>query len=169
MYPWLTGGERGLVTVIWMLLVAALLWQGAGQAIALARWRRRSVLARARDLLRPAVAVPSTATVAGARSAAAGANATAAVVLDVYGRPAGIVDEAAVATVPPDRAGDVSASAVSQALTTGAVVDAGLEGEDLLARMQANPAPRYVVVDGGGVVGILEWQDVARFVGNGSA
>jgi hypothetical protein len=71
--------------------------------------------------------------------------------------------------VPPERAGDVSASAVSQALTTGAVVDAGLEGEDLLARMQANPAPRYVVVDGGGVVGILEWQDVARFVGNGSA
>jgi Zn-dependent protease len=167
--PWLRGGERSFVTLAWMLLVAALLWQGAGQAIALARWRRRSVLARARDLLRPAVAVPSTATVAGARSAAAGANATAAVVLDVYGRPAGIVDEAAVATVPPDRAGDVSASAVSQALTTGAVVDAGLEGEDLLARMQANPAPRYVVVDGGGVVGILEWQDVARFVGNGSA
>jgi len=167
--PWLRGGERSFVTLAWMLLVAALLWQGAGQAIALARWRRRSVLARARDLLRPAVAVPSTATVAGARSAAAGANATAAVVLDVYGRPAGIVDEAAVATVPPDRAGDVSASAVSQALTTGAVVDAGLEGEDLLARMQANPAPRYVVVDGGGVVGILEWKDVARFVGNGSA
>jgi hypothetical protein len=34
--------------------------------------------------------------------------------------------------------------------------------------MQATPAPRYVVVDGGGVVGILEWQDVARFVGTGS-
>jgi Zn-dependent protease len=168
-YPWVTGGPpRSLVTVTWMLIVAALLWQGAGQAIALARWRRRSVLARARDLLRPAVAVPSTATVASARTAATDANAAAAVVLDVYGRPAGIVDQAAVATVPPERAADVAASAVSQTLTNGAVVDAELEGEALLARMQANPAPRYVVVDGGGVVGILEWQDVARFVGNGS-
>jgi Zn-dependent protease len=167
--PWLRGSDRGLATVLWMLLVAGLLWQGAGQAIALAHWRRRSVRARARELLRPAVSVPSTATVAAARNATAEANAAAAVLLDVYGKPAGIVDEAAVATVPPERAAEVPASAVSQALTGGAVVEAGLEGEDLLARMQANPAPRYVVVDGGGVVGILEWQDVARFVSRSSS
>jgi Zn-dependent protease len=162
--PWLQGGARSLPTVLWMLLVAGLLWQGAGGAIALAHWRRRSGLARARDLLRPAVAVPSTATVASARTAAVGSGAAAAVVLDIYGRPAGVVDEAAVATVPADRAGEVPASAVSQTLTDGAVVDAELQGEQLIERMQANPAPRYVVVDGGGVIGILEWQDVARFV-----
>ena len=164
-YPWLRGEARGLATVIWMLLVAGLLWQGAGGAIALARWRRRSGLASVRDLLRPAVAVPSTATVAAARAAAVAGNASAAVVLDVYGRPAGVVDEAAVATVPPERAGEVPASAVSQTLAQGAVVGAELQGEELIERMQANPAPRYVVVgDGGGVVGILDWQDVARFV-----
>jgi Zn-dependent protease len=167
--PWLYGGDRGLATVLWMLLVAGLLWQGAGQAIALAHWRRRSVQARARDLLRPAVAVPSTATVAAARTAVADRGAAAAVLLDIYGKPAGIVDEAAVATVPPERAGEVPASAVSQALTGGAVVEAGLEGENLLAAMQATPAPRYVVVDEGGVVGILEWQDVARFVTRSSS
>jgi Zn-dependent protease len=168
-YPWLTGREpRDLATVLWMLLVAGLLWQGAGGAIALAHWRRRSELASVRALLRPAVAVPSTATVAAAREAAVTGRASAAVVLDIYGNPAGVVDEAAVATVPPERAGEVPASAVSHALTQGAVVAADLQGEALIERMQANPAPRYVVVADGGVVGILEWQDVARFVSDRS-
>jgi Zn-dependent protease len=167
-YPWLLGEPRSLTTVIWMLLVAGLLWQGAGGAIALAHWRRRSGLATVRELLRPAVAVPSTATVAAAREAAVAGRAAAAVVLDVYGNPAGVVDEAAVATVPPERAGEVPASAVSQSLAQGAVVGADLQGDELIERMQANPAPRYVVVADGGVVGILEWQDVARFVSDRS-
>lgn len=167
--PWFAGGDRPLTTVIWVLLIAGLIWQGAGQAIALGRWGRRAGRASAQALLHPAVAVPSTATVAAARAATGRdpgeGDATAVVVLDVYGRPAAIVDEQAAAQVPPERLDAVPASAVAHALPSGAVVDAELAGPALLERMQGSPASRYAVVDGSGaVIGVLDWDDVARFV-----
>jgi Zn-dependent protease len=154
--------------VVWPLLVAGLLWRGAGQAIAAAGWYRRAARTRVDELLRPAVAVPSTATVATALLTAAAAGARAVVVLDVYGRPASIVDEREAAEVPAARADRVGASVVAHPLPEGAVLPAGLEGDRLLDRLRAVPADRYVVVGGAHgverVIGVLDWDDVARFV-----
>jgi hypothetical protein len=47
----------------------------------------------------------------------------------------------------------------------GAVVDVRQTGRRLIAQLQRVPAPRYAVVDAAErVVGVLEWDDVARFV-----
>jgi Zn-dependent protease len=159
------GGTRTVTGGLWLLLIAGLLWQGAGQAIAAAHWFRRADRAQIDELLQPAVAVPSTATVATALVAASEAGARAVVVLDVYGRPAAIVDERSAAGVPAARADQVGAAAVAHALPEGAVLEAGLGGDALIQRLQANPAVRYAVMDRHErVVGVLDWEDVARFV-----
>ena len=159
------GGSRTLTGGIWLLAIAGLLWQGAGQAINSAHWYRRADRAQIDQLLQPAVAVASTATVATALLAAIEAGARAIVVLDVYGRPAAVVDERAAADVPTARADQVGAAAVAQALPEGAVLATGLSGDDLIGRLQARPAPRYAVIDREDrVIGVLDWEDVARFV-----
>lgn len=159
------GGGQTLTGALWLLLIAGLLWQGAGQAIAAAQWFRRADRAQIDDLLQPAVAVPSTATVASALLAASEVGARAVVVLDVYGRPASIVDERSAADVPAGRADQVGAAAVAHALPEGAVLEAGLGGDELIQRLQAHPSARYAVLDPSErVVGVLDWEDVARFV-----
>ncbi len=163
----LTGASVDLTTVVWMLLVASVLWQGATQAIRAARWRRRAPAVSAAGLLRPAVAVPAAASVAEVVVAANAAGVGEVVVLDPDGRPSGLVDAAAVAAVPPERAGSVRVGAVARALPPGASLAVELSGEDLLAALQSVPHPEYVVVAGGArVVGVLRWGDVqARLVG----
>jgi Zn-dependent protease len=161
----IVSGARGMGQAVWLLLVAGLLWQGAGQAIGSAGWSRRARSARVADLLQPAVAVPSTATVADALAAAAEAGASAVVVLDVYGRPASVLDEREAAAVPAARGDQVGAAAVAHALPEGAVIEAGLGGEELIRRLQARPTSRYAVLgEHQRVVGVLDWEDVARYV-----
>lgn len=158
-------GEHQMSSAIWLVLVGFLLWRGAGQAVDAARWNIRAEAARIEDLLQPAVAVPSNATVAGALMSAAGAGATAVVVLDVYGRPAAIVDERAAAGVPAARADEVGANAVAESLPDGAVLTTGLAGQSLIQALQDAPSARYAVLGPDEVViGVLDWEDVARFV-----
>jgi len=158
---------RGTVTSgLWFLLIAGLLWQGASQAIAAAHWYRQAERACVDQLLQPAVPVASTATVASALLAVAAAGARAIVVLDVYGRPAAVVDERAAAGVPRARADQVPAAVVAEALPEGAILEAGLRGDDLIRRLQQRPAARYAVLDlDERVIGVLDWADVASFVG----
>lgn len=156
---------RGLSASIWLVLIAGLLWRGAGQSIAAAHWEQRAERAQIDELLQPAVAVESTATVETARRRAGEAGASAVVVLDVYGRPAAIVDERAAAGVPLDRVGQVGAAAVAHPLPDGAVLSAGLGGDALLSALREFRAERYAVLDTHQrVIGVLDLDDVARFV-----
>ncbi len=158
-------GGHTLTAGLWLLLIAGLLWQGAGQAISAAHWFLRADRAQIDELLQPAVAVPSTATVATALLAASEVGARAVVVLDVYGRPAAIVDERSMGGVPAARADQVGAAAVAHPLPEGAVLETGLAGDALIQRLQANPAARYAVLDPHErVIGVLDWDDVAQFV-----
>jgi hypothetical protein len=164
--PPLQGRRLGTTGAIWLLLVAVLLWQGATQAIKMAHWRRRAPLVSARDLLRPAIQVSSTATLAAAATAAAAAGAGDVVVLDVYGRPAALVDPREAASVPPVRAGEVRAGEVAHALPAGSVIEIDLHGEHLIEVLEQTPHAHYVVVDAEQqVVGVLAWDDVAAAVG----
>ncbi len=163
--PFLAGQPPGLVSVVWVLVVAGMLWQSAGQAIRYAGWRRVAAFVSAGRLMTPAVTVASSASVADARAVAvsAGGGPTVVVVLDIYGRPAGLVDEAAFSSVPAERADLVPVSAVARTLPQ-VLVDPELAGEDLVARLQAAPAGEYPVVDGDRVVGVLSWATVAAAV-----
>ncbi|GAB6902928.1 site-2 protease family protein [Kineosporia succinea] len=158
-------GEHRPASAFWLVLVGVLLWRAAGQAVEVARWNIRADAVLVDDLLQPAVSVPSNATVAGALMSAAGAGATAVVVLDVYGRPSAIVDERAAAGVPAARAEEVRAGTVAEALPAGAVLSTGLAGQSLIQALQDVPTARYAVLgDDDAVIGVLDWEDVARFV-----
>jgi Zn-dependent protease len=162
----LLGWRLGLAEITWLLLVAVVLWQGATQAIRIAKWRRLAPAVSARGLLRPAVAVSSDATLAAADSAASGAGAGDVVVLDLYGRPAAIIDQQAAASVPRQRVELVPASAVANPVPAEAVIGLDLVGERLIETLENAPHARYVVLDDAGrVAGILAWEDVAAAVG----
>lgn len=164
----LTGGPTDLTSTLWLLLVAGLLWQGATQAIRLARWRRRAPTVTVAGLLRPAVVVPATTSLSQVASAAVQAGVADVVLLGPDGRPVAVLDRAAAESVPPQRAGVVAAAAVSRALAPEAVLAVDLAGDDLIGRLRAAPHPEYAVVDGAGaVVGLLSWDAVAASVARG--
>jgi Zn-dependent protease len=165
--PLVRGQRPGVVTVVWVLAVAWMLWQGASQAIRYAGWLRIAASVNAGRLMTPAVTVPSTATVADARAAShtqpADRPVPCVVVLDIYGRPAGVLDDAAFGSVPPQRADLVGVGAVARTLPQ-VQLRPDLSGEELVARLRADPSGEYVVVDGGRVVGVLSWSAVAAAV-----
>nr|WP_277351137.1 site-2 protease family protein [Cellulosimicrobium aquatile] len=164
-WPLTYGGRPDLWTVAWAALIGAFLWSGAGQAITVGRTREAVSGLTVRSLARPAVAVPSTATVGavGRSVALAGGPHVVAVLVDGAGRPLGYVDPAAAAAVPPDAAETTPVGAVAVPLPGAATIDAHGAGQDMLAELSrvGRDAAVVVVTDGGRVVGALE---VARVV-----
>lgn len=165
LWPLSVGARPSLWTVAWAALIGAFLWSGAGQAIAAGRTRAAVDGLSVEALSRPAVAVPSGASVAavGRDVARAGGPHVVAVVVDAAGTPVGYVDPAAAATVPPDAAEQTPVAAVSVPLPRGAVIGSHLAGQEMLAALAqvGRQASVVVVTDGGRVVGALE---VARVV-----
>jgi len=160
--PTVAGDPPHLTTVLWLLLVAGMLWQGATRAIQVARWGRLVPRLAVSSLLRPAVVLADSATVAQAASTLAGTGPDGAVVvLDGTGRPVALVEPEAVAAVPSDLAATTPVTAVTEALPVDAVVGADLTGDDLLRHLRGHPFARYAVLDGQGrTVGVLAWADV---------
>jgi Zn-dependent protease len=163
--PLVNGQSPQLASTIWVLLVAGLLWQGATQAIRVARWRRRAPTVTVRALLRPAVSVPETTPLAEALAASTAARSSDVVLLDGQSRPTAVLDAAAAASVPADRAGSVESVSVARALAPDATVDVDLGGEALIQQLQRTPHPEYAVLDASrAVVGVLAWDVVAADV-----
>jgi Zn-dependent protease len=164
-WPLTLGRQPDLWTVAWAALIGAFLWSGAGQAITVGRSREAVSGLSVRGLARPAVAVPSTATVAavGRSVALAGGPHVLAVLVDGTGRPVGYADPGAAAAVPPDAAETTPVGAVAVPLPAAATIDAHLQGQDMLAVLArvGRDGAVVVVTDGGRVVGALE---VARVV-----
>jgi Zn-dependent protease len=152
--------RASLVTGLWLLAAAVLLWQGSGQALRAARWALQVPRATADALMVLAAPVSAGSDLATAARAAAETDAGVVVLLDVDGRPA------AWATAPdPGRAGTGAVADIARELAPGAVLSASLAGEELLRRMRDVPADQYAVVDDAGrPVGVLDWEDVAAFV-----
>ncbi|WP_088319023.1 site-2 protease family protein [Kineosporia sp. R_H_3] len=176
--PLAQGYQPGVITVLWSAAIGWMLWRGATGSIRYARFRRAAQDVVVGRLMRPAVTVSGAASVADARAAVHAVRPPSppatgvvppeplVVVLDGYGNPVGIVDETAAAAVPPERAGLVQVASVGRGLPP-LVLSPHLSGEDLLARLRETPAAEYAVVDGGRVVGVLDWRTVAAVVGAG--
>lgn len=164
-WPLTVGRQPDLWTVAWAALIGAFLWSGAGQAISAGRTREAVSGLSVSGLARPAVAVPSTASVGavGRAVALAGGPHVLAVLVDGTGRPVGYADPAAAAAVPPDAAETTPVGAVAVPLPAGATIDAHLQGQDMLAVLArvGRDGAVVAVTDGGRVVGALE---VARVV-----
>jgi Zn-dependent protease len=158
------------VGLVLMLLVALTLWQGAGQAIRVARISRRFPLVDLARLARPIVAVPTGTPLAEAQRQAAarlpgvdGAGVPVGVT-DTSGRLVALVEPAAAAAVPLERRPWVAVDAVAQTLDRVPRMPVGLSGEQVIEAVQANPGAQYVVTSGEDVLGVLRLTDLAQFL-----
>lgn len=156
--PVLQGQPPRMVTVVWVVLLAGHLWQGASQALRSNRARQAAAHVDLRSLAVPAVAVPADRTAGWLEAAPTGG---AAVVLCAADGPRGILDPAALAAVPPQARAHTPLMALATVVSPQAVVRR-LHGADavadvaLLARAGHR---RIVLVADQQVVGLL---DVAR-------
>ncbi|MGB8651891.1 MAG: site-2 protease family protein [Mycobacteriales bacterium] len=138
-------GDRGVGTVLISAMVGAFIYVGAA-----AHLRRSKVVSRlpgvsVHRLARPALAVPATTPLSEAVRQAHEHNVHALVVVDSSGRVEGVVSEAWVRQVPPERRPWVLVADGARRLEAGLLLDPSLRGEQLLAVMQRTPASEYVV------------------------
>jgi Zn-dependent protease len=144
-------------------VIATFLWGGASAAIVSAQVRRKLPALQARSLARRTLAVPHDLPLSEAVRRAQEQQAGSIVVLDQHGRPAGIVNEAAVLATPEDRRPWLSVEAVSRTIEPGLTLPADIGGEPLVRAMQRTPATEYLLVEpDGSIYGVLVTDDVDR-------
>lgn len=148
------------------LLVAAVVWQGAGQSIRLARISRRFPLIDLARLARPLFPVPGGTPLAEAqrRAAVAGAPGAVLAVADSAGRLIALVDPVAVRAVPAPRRPWLSVDEVARNIEAVPVLPAGLGGERVVQAVQEHPGAQYVIRAGEDVVGVLLVTDLAQLL-----
>ena len=152
----------GFTSGLLAIALAAYLWFGAGQSLRMSQMLERLPQVSLRELLRPGLLISKDLSVAEALRRVWDGNARGLVLVDGAERPAAIVDEGLIGSVPPDRRPWTPVSDVARALEPGLVLNVGLTGEDLLAAVRATPAHEYLVVDEHGTpAGILSVVDLA--------
>lgn len=156
-----SGGRPTIIGMIWGVLVAALLWSGARQALMVGRVRARLPDVDTATLTRRAAPIAPDVPVSEALALTAREQVHALVVVDPNGRPTAVVSEAAIAAVPEDRRPWVVVAEVSRRLGPGMIIPLGLSGEELVVAMRSTPATEYLVVDDAGAIhGVLAAADV---------
>lgn len=157
----LARGTPTLISLVWAVLVAMMLWNGATQALTVGRVRSRLPKLDLARMSRSAAPVAADLPLAEALRQATTAGVRALVVVDSAGRPTGLVSEASVAATPEHRRPWVPVGQVARSLESGLVLPVDLPGEELLRRMRNAPASEYLVVDhDGAVYGVLASSDV---------
>jgi Zn-dependent protease len=160
------GGIVSLFGLVFMLLIALTLWQGAGQAIRYARISRRFPLIDVARLARPLFAVPSGTPLSEAqrlgREASPGGAALA--VADSAGRLVGLVDATAADAVPVERRPWVSVDTVARGIDGVPAIPVGTTGDQVINTVQRRPGSHYLVTAGEDVVGVLHIADLAQLL-----
>ena len=152
---WSTAGN------FWFLIIAFFLWSNATMAIAQAKVS--AVLPRLdlRAMTRRAIPVTADVSVAEAVRRAREGGARALVVVDGYGRPSGLVSEAAVTSLPANRQPWVPVSDLARPVDDDVTLQTDMTGETLLEAVQSTPASEYLVVDKArAIVGVLARTDL---------
>ena len=153
------GGD--LVTVVWLAVIAAFMWTGAGQAIKATRFRERLPALQARRLARKAVSVAADTPLAEAIRRADESKARAVVVVDHDDKPIAILNETAVMATPEQRRPWIEAGSLARTLEPSLVLSADLSGMALLDAIRRAPATEYLLVEPSGqVYGVLAARDV---------
>ena len=153
------GGD--MITVVWLAVIAAFMWTGAGQAIKATRVRERVPTLQARRLARKAVSVSADTPLAEAIRRADENQARAVVVVDHDDKPIAILNETAVMATPPQRRPWIEAGALARTLEPSLVLPADLSGMALLDAIRRAPASEYLLVEPSGeVYGVLAARDV---------
>jgi Zn-dependent protease len=160
--PIVAGEQPQLTNVVWSVMIAALLWQGATAAIGVARLRRSAARVRLADLVQSAAALPSADTTWRELPLD---DPRHLVALDEAGRPEGLLTAAArralhAGALPP---AGTPLSAVVTVLDAVATVPAAATGSELLTTLATRPARQYLVLDAGGqLVGLVTGEQLAE-------
>jgi Zn-dependent protease len=161
-----TGNPPSIVGVVWAVLIATFIWQGATDAQRSSLVRQRLPGLRAATLARRATTVSGDVSVAEAVRRASLSQSGAVVVVDAAERPVGIVQEAAVQAVPPQRRPWVPVRDLARSLVDVPPIRDDLTGEDLLAAFDGTPAgDRLVLSADGAVYGVINTGDLERALG----
>ncbi|GAB3213492.1 site-2 protease family protein [Marinactinospora thermotolerans] len=162
---WWTAGSPNLFAILWAVLLGGFIWSGATSSLRAARLRERLPGLRARSLAREAILLTADTSVAEGLRRMDEAGAEAIVVIDTDDTPTSIVSDAAIAAIPEARRPWVPLSSAARAILPGGVLDAGLEGVELLEALHAHPAQEYLLTGSGGrVEGVLRSSDVQAAV-----
>jgi len=158
-----------LFGLVFLLLVALTLWQGAGASVKVALASVRVPLIDVDRLARPIFAVPSGTPLAEAqrRAAESGPPGAALMIADTTGRLTALVHQAAADAVPVSRRPWVTVDTVARSVDGLRSMPAGLRGTDVLTVLQADPGGEYLVTTDERVVGVLRAADVARVLRSG--
>lgn len=146
---------------LYLLVLAFFIWTNASMAIA--QGKVMTVLPKLdlRGMTRPALPVTADLPVAEAVRRARDAHARGLVVVDTYGRPSGLVSEAAVSAMPEQRQPWVPVSDLARPMEAGLVLRTDMTGERLLHAVQTTPATEYLVLEPGGqITGVLARTDL---------
>ncbi len=155
----LAGGD--IVSMIWVVAIAAFMWTGATQSIKASRFRERLPALQARRLARKAISVSASTPLAEAIRQADEAGARAVVVVDHDSKPIAILNEAAVQATPPQRRPWVETGSMARSIDPSLVLSADLQGMALLDAIRRAPASEYLLVDSTGqVYGVLAARDL---------
>ena len=155
------GGGIQVFDVVWLAVIAAFMWTGAGQALRATRVRERLPALQARTLARRAIPIPASLPLAEAIRRADAAQARALVVVDHEDRPIAIVNETAVMATPPQRRPWIEAGTLARTIDPGLVLQADLSGMALIEAVRRTPASEYLLVEPSGqVFGVLATADL---------
>ena len=156
-----TGSSAGTVNLLWLGVIAAFMWIGAGQSIRVTRVRERLPALQARRLARPALSVPASLPLAEAVRRADAAGARALIIVDHEGKPIAIVNETAVMATPEQRRPWIEAGALARTLEPSMVLSADLSGMALIDAVRQAPASEYLLVEPSGeTLGVLATADL---------
>jgi Zn-dependent protease len=155
--------EPTFLDFVMVAVIGMFLWTGATAAMTGARLRARLPALVARELARPALAVPEDLSIAEAVRRAQEAHAGSIITVASSGVPTGIVNESAVLATPEERRPWVAVSSVARRTDDTLVLPVDLSGEPLIRAMSANPAEEYLLVGPEGrIFGVLATADVDR-------
>jgi len=163
--PYLQGNQPSLSNTFIFILLAGFLWMGASASIRGAGIRLRLPGISAAALAAPAVSASVECSVAQLWSLRSRYPSEAIVLCAPDGRPTAVVDEHALANVPPHAAAHTPANAVARALSAGAYVPDTASGPDFVEYLSKLPDTEYVVVDPQGrVTGLLSQAKVVAAI-----
>jgi Zn-dependent protease len=161
-------GIFGVISFVFVGLMAVNLWQSASQSLIAANVQARFPLLHVGSLAVPILPVPSGMPLAEAlRLRAASARPDAALgIVDGGGVLRAVVDPRAAAAVPVPRQPWVWVDSVARAVEGSRRIDAALRGADVIKAVQTDPATEYLVTHRDHVVGVLRVADVVRLLEN---
>jgi Zn-dependent protease len=155
------GSGADVVNVLWLGVIAAFMWVGAGQSIRVTRVRERLPGLQARRLARRAIPIPASLPLAEAIRRADAAQARALVIVDHQDTPIAIVNETAVMATPEQRRPWIEAGSLARTLDPSLVLPADLAGMALIDAVRRAPASEYLLIEPSGqVFGVLATSDL---------